>query len=456
MERWEHSPFNDLPNEMIYLIFESMIKAEDYDAKTRENSAIFRHLKRLRLVNHLFSRISFFKICQLCGYYDVPRAVTMADNKTYKATPIDPIFLMEHYPTDFPPHLEILKSEWIKPRHRLSRLWSILLRAFQISLKLRNMNLMLGAPPETKHRKRILRSLAQLPSLKILTLQNSVTTGRTRWNAADLAFYLQQDIRVEWIQLSGWDLSSPADFSACRRAQNLIGLSLTGCRITLPILEQVLPFLVPLAGRARHRDDFNSVFFNTFAPGRLNPEHAVSLLSSLTTSLHWLIVTNWLHERDAFKRQIILQNPLDQHLYTFRELRRLILDGAHSSTNLVSPHFLQHLQCPTLQLLTVACCYLVYEDVLNFLSSRTQFAAHRTTKFWFSFTPLWGDLDVVMFAKDMIELDGDEGSDVKDACSIKPWLIGDEGDMIYEGQNFRVTFNEGGISSGSNISGVWD
>ncbi|KAH8922100.1 hypothetical protein BT69DRAFT_271350 [Atractiella rhizophila] len=167
-------------------------------------------------------------------------------------------------------------------------------------------------------------------------------------------------------------------------------------------------------------------------------------------------ITNWLHERDAFKRQIILENPLDEHLYTFRELRRLILDGAHSSTNLISPHFLRHLHCPTLQLLTIACCYLVYEDVLNFLSSRAQFTAHRTTKFWFSFTPLWGDLDVVMFAKDMIELDGAGGSDVKDACSIKPWLIGDEGDMIYEGQNFRVTFNEGGISAGSNISGVWD
>ncbi|KAH8920888.1 hypothetical protein BT69DRAFT_374551 [Atractiella rhizophila] len=386
----------------------------------------------------------------------MPFATTTSDGRNYDSTPIDPIYLMERYPTEFPPYLEILEVKWRVKSNRFPKLlktWSILLHSFELSSKLKRLTLSLGPPPKESQRKRILIAISNLPNLKILLMWNKIETGQTRWTTADLAILLEQEIRFEFLQLTGWDLLSSADFSRCKLPANFNGLSLDGCRLSLPVFRQFYPFVAPHAGKARNRDDMNYLSLNTFAPNRLNPEQVLPLVAEMTVSLHMLIITHWLHEKDNLNRQIILSNPLDEGFLTFHNLRRLILDGTNETSNLVSPHFLQRLSCPSLTLLSVACCYFVHEDIHSFLSSRSRFVADRSTKFWFSWTALWGDMATTELVQDLLQVDGTKRGE---EIVLEPWRDGEEGDWIFDGKDFKVTFNEGGEYSPSIFSGYWD
>ncbi|KAH8926297.1 hypothetical protein BT69DRAFT_1317689 [Atractiella rhizophila] len=400
-EQWTQDPFAALSNELIHLIFSSMIKLRDMQLYTRGDATLFRHLQRLRLVNRRFSIFGLTTLCKVFGSFEKPWSLTVSSPGVSSAGFIDPLRLFRAYPNYSAPYLRrlILKEMGGNPE----RIWKNLRRILNFAENLEWLAIFLPPP---KDRVTTLNALSKIPSLKNLQLTGRKSHGSTRWNTEDLVQLLSNGLSVACLFIIGWDLTQPANFSGTRVSECLTEIVLKSNKLSKAVFEELALHLVPV---------------RTVAPAQM------------------------------YRFFFFTKYSID----TQTELRVLYIDAAHAASNVISPTFLQDLTCPHLEELQLQYCYLDVSTIVDFIrfhASQAPFAGRE--KFEFAWTCYFGDIPWTLDDFTLNLREADESPDKETEMAL--WDEGGRDNFLYDGKRFAMLWNEGGLGYEDWLHGNWD
>ncbi|KAH8925914.1 hypothetical protein BT69DRAFT_1317941 [Atractiella rhizophila] len=451
-QTWERDPFAELPNEIILHIFAELKDEKTLDFHQRGSSTFYRDIQSVRAVCRRFAKIGLLKLCQVLGRFVVQHPGTNYRELQRVKLPIDPLKLFEAYPTVLAPCLQTIDAS--------TGPWAVWMRVFNSSHNVISVKFSLRCPFAKSARDAVWRSLSHLRNLKLLDTTSEKEQGQRRWNSADLSALLSHEFQELLILgFRGWDLSNLSRSTQIKfAAKRLRNLMFNGCLISKDTFTAVFPTIRPQCNispyfvpvkqnrQLRVRSCFTKLF---------TPEDLLSSVVAHTEDLHAL----WVEMRGRYRRVLqadvlVLPRPIDQYINRLRSLRRLVIDGGHEHSGIVSSQILLALNdCPFLWMLNLNWVYVDVDSLLPFLSSRRKYRDLWPTReeitddpkfrgFNLSLTYFWGDCkwDADDFTVALRQLDVDATA----SEYMKYWDEGDECDMDFNATWFRVIWNNGG------------
>ncbi|KAH8915469.1 hypothetical protein BT69DRAFT_1325215 [Atractiella rhizophila] len=397
-EKWEDRPFCTLPDELVHLCLSLTVTYEE-------------------------SRLGHR--CRLIIQWD------QAEVKRFD---------IAIYPRMVTAHLQKLcvDEQNIRPGS-----WSTIIDVLSHATRLNFLRIEADPPSVPKRKLKLLNAIGALSRLRRLNIFAPVASGprlRPRWCLEDL-LYLIKMAQAGWnpdiLALDGWDFEEqiPLDISG-QQIHNIGKLVLHSCRgARVSTLNQLL--------KSIFSQDGTGFGFSTFNEGTEYDSVISSVIRKRSQSLQFLSVeVRPMYRLQKEPQMYRFSNHLDDAVTACNSLSVLGLDGGHEWSGLLSPNFLDTLDCPNLVQLALMGCYIDLSSLFSFLSKQTRRGNQKLVIEFHAFLGDYHDLFLTMH-RNVCQIVGMEENAPESQFCLNPICVGEE--LALESQYFDVYLLEGDL-----------
>ncbi|KAH8925447.1 hypothetical protein BT69DRAFT_1318223 [Atractiella rhizophila] len=440
-EKWEDRPFCTLPDELVHLCLSLTITYEESRLGHRTLSGFVR-LQGIRQTCRRFSRIGLDIQCSILGS-DITdwtlgpsgcRLIIQWNQAEVKR------FDIAMYPRMVTAHLQKLcvDEQNIRPGS-----WSTIIDVLSHATRLNFLRIEADPPRIPKRKRKLLDAIGALSRLRRLNIFAPIASSprlRPRWCLEDL-LYLIKRAQAGWnpdiLALDGWDFEEqiPLDISG-QQSHNIGKLVLHSCRgARVSTLNQLLESIFS--------QDGTGFGFSTFNEGTEYDSIISSVIRKRSQSLQFLSVeVRPMYRLQKEPQMYRFSNHLDDAVTACNSLSVLGLDGGHEWSGLLSPNFLDTLDCPNLVQLALMGCYIDLSSLFSFLSKQTRRGNQKLVIEFHAFFGDYHDLFLTMH-RNVCQIVGMEENAPESQFCLNPICVGEE--LALESQYFDVYLLEGDL-----------